>query len=167
MLRRELLQALPALAMESRYALAVSGANEQNAANNQRATSVKFRLIGPGAFLIVVPVRINGHGPFEFGFDTGGAHTSLSAELAKRLQLQVADAGESFGFGSAVHLQATTLGSIQVGDVVGHKVKVGVADFSPFSANLGESVDGILAHDFFGHFVVTIDYPNKVLKLAN
>jgi hypothetical protein len=128
-------------------------------------TSVEFRLIGPGAFLIVVPVRINGQGPFTFGFDTGGAHTSISTQLAERLDLNMADAGESFGFGSAVQLQEARLLSLELGALVLRNAKVAVADFSPFTARLGESIDGILAYDFFGCFVVTIDYPKRVLRI--
>jgi hypothetical protein len=128
---------------------------------------VQFRLIGPGAFLIVVPTHVNGHGPFAFGFDTGGAHTNISSQLAERLGLPLTGKGESYGFGSAVEFRETALETLAVNAVVVPNVRAAVTDFTPFAARLGESIDGILAHDFFGRFVVTIDYPNRILELAD
>jgi hypothetical protein len=41
----------------------------------------------PGTSLIVVPVMINGHGPYKFLLDTGSTKTILSAKVAETLRL--------------------------------------------------------------------------------
>ena len=53
------------------------------------STKVKFRLAGGVQPLILLPVEVNGEGPFEFILDTGAGTSLLSAELGKKLAQQL------------------------------------------------------------------------------
>ena len=48
---------------------------------------IPFTLAGTGGAAIVVPVEINGTGPYQFVVDTGATLTCVDQELATRLQL--------------------------------------------------------------------------------
>ena len=48
------------------------------------SAKAKFRLAGGAQPLILLPVEVNGQGPFEFILDTGAGTSLLSSELAKQ-----------------------------------------------------------------------------------
>jgi hypothetical protein len=52
----------------------------------QQPMQTKFRT-PPGEFMIVVPVTINGAGPFEFLLDTGSTDTLIDRKLIEELHL--------------------------------------------------------------------------------
>ena len=50
-----------------------------------KSAKVKFRLAGGAQPLILLPVQVNGDGPFKFILDTGAGTSLLSSDLAKKL----------------------------------------------------------------------------------
>jgi hypothetical protein len=48
-----------------------------------KSAKVKFRLAGDAQPLILLPVQVNGDGPFEFILDTGAGTSLLSSDLVK------------------------------------------------------------------------------------
>src|ERR1700716_538340 len=48
---------------------------------------VPFDLAAPNDAAIIVPVKINGHGPFKFILDTGATFTCIDQKLADQLKL--------------------------------------------------------------------------------
>jgi hypothetical protein len=50
--------------------------------------SIGFELVGPKEAAIVVPVEVNGEGPFDLVVDIGGTFTCLDESLAERLELR-------------------------------------------------------------------------------
>ena len=50
---------------------------------------VSFRLAGDAQPLILLPVRVNDRGPFDFILDTGAGTSLLSSDLAKQLEVSV------------------------------------------------------------------------------
>jgi Aspartyl protease len=50
---------------------------------------VNFRFVRN--YLVVIPVRVNGAGPYDFLLDTGTNSTILTPELASRIHLQATD----------------------------------------------------------------------------
>jgi len=49
------------------------------------SSRVKFHLAGGAQPLILLPVSVNGQGPFEFILDTGAGTSLLSPELAQKI----------------------------------------------------------------------------------
>src|SRR5205807_10031901 len=48
---------------------------------------VNFELAPPNDAAIIVPVKINGHGPFKFVLDTGATFTCIDQKLVDQLKL--------------------------------------------------------------------------------
>ena len=130
-------------------------------------TQIAFELVGPFSHLIMVPVSVNGKGPFSFGLDTGGAHSTISTALAQRLGLAEKEHTESFGVGSAIPLTMSSIESLSVGQATVRDLPVAVADLSAFEQRLETHIDGILASDYLKHFILTIDYPHRLLRLED
>ncbi len=126
--------------------------------------------LAPKAPLLLVPVFINGKGPFDFILDTGAARTVLSSPLAGELGLTDRPTAEgAMGAGgntkvasSIVRLEAFTLGPAKRKDW-----ETGCIDFSPISQQLGTKIGGVVGHDFLQDFVLTVDYPAGSLHFAS
>src|SRR5436190_23248466 len=48
---------------------------------------VPFELAPPNDAAVIVPVKINGHGPFKFVLDTGATFTCIDQKLVDQLKL--------------------------------------------------------------------------------
>jgi hypothetical protein len=124
------------------------------------ADEVALSIRSSGA--VLVPVAIDGHGPFTFLLDTGSSHSAVGSELAERLSLPVVasvrvltPAGPETGH--VVRLQRLAIGSASVLGLIPSVVSF---------ARLRErepGVDGVLGQDFLSRFDYTIDYRRERL----
>jgi predicted aspartyl protease len=122
------------------------------------SAKVKFRLAGGAQPLILLPVSVNDHGPFEFILDTGAGTSLLSPELAKRLELTVIGSKEGQTAGGKVSVSLAKLHSLAVGPAKLDNVDVGVVDLSQIGQAVGAKIDGDLGHNFLKYFRIIIDY---------
>ncbi len=105
--------------------------------------------------------RINGKGPFRFGFDTGQSPAALvSQELVERLNLPVVSQ-VTLGDGSRQN-------SSKVDVVRVETIELGGAVFRGIDAVVwsGEG-DGSLGYSLFGHCLLTVDVGSNRLRLAH
>jgi predicted aspartyl protease len=112
--------------------------------------------------LVVVPVRINGHGPYRFLLDTGASNTVLSLSVADGLGIP---RGRSFTLatgGGNVTATVRKLSAFTVGPVRLENVDAAVANVPLFKAI---RVDGVLGSDYLRRFKISIDYDNQVMDL--
>jgi predicted aspartyl protease len=146
------------------------------AALSPSSAKVKFRLGGGAQPLILLPVEINGQGPFEFILDTGAGTSLLSSELARRLEVKVLGSKEGQSAGGKVSVSLAKVDSLAVGDTKLHDVDVGIVDLSHIGKTIGAKIDGDLGYNFLKHFRITIDYgtcelrfddPKRVEHFAN
>lgn len=112
---------------------------------------------------MIVPVMINGKGPFHFSLDSGCSCSVINNSLAKRLELP------EVGLQSSIN-NIPELHKVFKADysIFGVSIKGGLFMEIPLDhfASLGMSpIDGILGGDFLSHFVVEIDYKSKTLSL--
>ncbi len=122
-----------------------------------RATA-KFRLAGGGQPLILLPVHVNGEGPFDFILDTGAGTSLLSRELAGRLDVKIIGSKDGHSAGGRVSVSLAKLDSLAVGDMRMGDVDVGIVDLAHIGRAIGAQIDGDLGYNFLKHFRVTIDY---------
>ncbi len=120
--------------------------------------SNKFRLAGGAQPLILLPVRVNDRGPFDFILDTGAGTSLLSSELAKQLETKVIGSKEGQSAGGKVSVSLAKVESLAVGETKLHDVDVGVVDLAQIGKTVGAKIDGDLGYNFLKHFRVTIDY---------
>jgi predicted aspartyl protease len=112
----------------------------------------------------LVPVYIDGKGPFEFLLDTGSTVSSVSEGLASRLHLTKS--------GSTAKVHGVT-GSSKVPQATVTRWKLGAAALAPDAlselnlASTSGGVAGLLGSDELRHFgSVTIDFTRHQLRLG-
>jgi hypothetical protein len=114
--------------------------------------------------LIVVPVKINQSGPFDFMVDTGSQLNVIDPALASQLNLK--SQGTVGLIKTAARSQASVgvLDSLEVGSQVVLNPLVVVQDLGPIQA-ADPRIRGVLGENFLAHFDVLIDYGRGLLCL--
>jgi hypothetical protein len=127
---------------------------------------VRFELVGPGDAALVVPVLINGKGPFPLVLDTGTPLTCVDQSLANELDLQ--EAADTVAIGGAVggtnSVRLVRLESIEVGTAKSAGLIGCVVDLGPMLKS-GVEVKGLLGLNFLKAYHVTIDFDNRTIRL--
>jgi hypothetical protein len=107
---------------------------------------------------IVVPVRINGQGPFRLALDTGSPITFVSNRVARKLKLLEAETAASpllMGIRGQTPVKSFAVGGARTADfevlILDHPV-------IELLSQVDGPVDGIVGYSFFGRFRTTIDY---------
>jgi len=123
---------------------------------------LKPRLVA-GA-LLVIPVKINQAGPFDFMVDTGSQLNVIDPALAAQLHLK--SQGTVGLVATAAYLQASIgeLDSLEAGSNVVLKPLVVVQDLGPIQA-ADARIRGVLGENFLAHFDVLMDYAHGLLCL--
>jgi len=114
--------------------------------------------------LIVIPVRINQAGPFDFMVDTGSQVTVIDPSLASELNLK---AQGRVGLVSVVNFaqaSATVLDTLEADSHVIEKSPAIVQDLRPIQA-ADPHIRGVLGESFLAHFDLFVDYGHKLLCL--
>src|SRR5439155_118168 len=106
--------------------------------------SNKFRLAGGAQPLILLPVRVNDRGPFDFILDTGAGTSLLSSDLATQLVAKILGSKEGQSAGGKVSVSLATVDSLAVGEMKLRDVDVGIVDLSQIAKTIGAKIDGDL-----------------------
>ena len=128
------------------------------------ASKVKFRLAGGAQPLMLLPVSVNGEGPFEFVLDTGAGTSLLTPELADRLKIERTGAKQGHTAGGPVNALLATADSFALGEIRRDDVDVAIMDLSHIGRAVGPRLEGDLGYNFLKHFRLTIDF--RVLELT-
>lgn len=119
--------------------------------------------VGPSSGAVLVPVGVNGHGPFTFVLDTGSSHSTVSSELAVRLALPaVAKTSVATIAGSETRL-VVQVRQLTVGNATGDNLMPSVDSTAQLRA-IEPGVDGILGQDFLSTRNYTVDYRRNRLR---
>jgi predicted aspartyl protease len=126
---------------------------------------VEFELKGPGDAALVIPVSINGEGPYDFVLDTGATLTCIDAALAAELDLPeargIGAVATGIGGGGAttiVRIESLTVGSATSGEMTACHL-----DLEQFRA-AGIEIQGLLGLNFLRSFTVTLDFERGVAR---
>ena len=133
---------------------------------NTEAGEVSFELAGPGGAAIIVPVHINGKGPFNFVLDTGATLTCIDQGLVEQLNLP--EQSGVFGAGATIrgegNVKLVRISSLQVGTATATDLNGCSIDLGNIQA-IGVDVKGLLGLNFLKSFRVMIDFEKKILQL--
>ncbi len=129
------------------------------------SAKVKFRLAGGAQPLILLPVQVNGRGPFDFILDTGAGTSLLSSDLAKQLDVKVIGSKEGHSAGGKVSVSLAKIDFLAVGGIKLSDVDVGIVDLATIGKTIGAKIDGDLGYNFLKHFRVSIDYRDCEIRL--
>ena len=114
--------------------------------------------------LLVIPVKINQSGPFDFMVDTGSQLNVIDPALAAQLNLK--SQGTVGLVATAAYSQASVaiLDSLEAGSQVVVKPLVVVQDLGPIQT-ADPRIRGVLGENFLAHFDMLIDYARGLLCL--
>ncbi len=131
------------------------------------AGEVAFRLEGPNDAALVVPVHIDGTGPYDFVFDTGSTLTCVDPDLAAHLELEEQPVGPGIGIGAggAERLSVVSIDSVRIGRAVVTDVLACVIDLQT-ARRFGLEVHGLVGLNFMKPFTVTIDFNRGILRIT-
>lgn len=132
------------------------------------AGDIAFELAGAGGAALVVPLRINGRGPYEFILDTGATVTCVAEALAADLSLPDVPGGIGYGagVGSQGALRLVTIDSLTIGGARAFDINACVVDLQHL-AGLDLEIDGLLGLNFLRQFHVVLDFERNVLRLED
>jgi predicted aspartyl protease len=110
---------------------------------------------------LLVPVTINGQGPFRFVLDTGANRTVLTPQLATHLGLTISTSTKLImtGVTGSAAVPTVAVGHIKVGDVELKNVQL------PVAAGLSEDVSGTLGVDALPDTRVLLDFANSRIQI--
>jgi hypothetical protein len=114
--------------------------------------------------LIVIPVKINQAGPFEFMVDTGSQVTIIDPTLASQLRLKLQGTAGLVSVAGYAHGSVTVLDSLEADYRVLEKPFAIVEDLGTIQA-ADVRIRGVLGENFLSHFDLFIDYAHKLFCL--
>ena len=131
---------------------------EHHSMGSHVKADVTFSLAGGSQPVIIVPVSINGRGPFQFILDTGAGLSLLAPYMASRFGIVATEFHEARGAGGAVKIGLCRVASHQVGAAERTNLKLGITDeLHRIGTRVGARVDGDLGFNFLSAFEATID----------
>lgn len=124
------------------------------------AVEVPFAQPWPGA--VVVPVTVNGTGPYSFLIDTGSSHTAVTERLASDLQAprvaktQLSSAGGD-QWAAVVRIDRLATSALEFCDVL-------ATELPPNALGNGAAIDGVLGRDVLERQSFSIDYRRRMVQ---
>jgi predicted aspartyl protease len=115
--------------------------------------------------LIVIPVKINQAGPFDFIVDTGSQITVVDPSLATKLGLTPQGTVGLVSAASYAHVSVTVIRSLEIASHVVENPAVIIKDLAPFR-EADFHIRGVLGQNFLSHFDLMIDYRHKLLCMG-
>ena len=123
--------------------------------NGQKSVTVPFKLINNHMY---IEVKLNGHGPYEMLFDTGGSN-AIVPTLAHDLGLKLQGAFQSRGTGEeTLDVSATSIDRMEIGGAFLDHQTFASAALESFGNVEGKPFVGIVGYEIFRRFVVRTDY---------
>lgn len=114
--------------------------------------------------MIIVPVSINGSGPYDFLLDTGCAKTMIDRKLADQLGLSRVGEKTVVGVLASARMSVVHVDSLSV---AGASVGGGELFSSDHPATVTGKVRGVLGEDFLRNFDLLIDYRHQSIRLES
>jgi predicted aspartyl protease len=124
-------------------------------------TVVPFRFVG--GFAVVVPVTVNGRGPYDFMLDTGSTISAVDRELTRQLALDEQAQGTVTTLAGNIPVLLALVSSMNVGPVAEKGVEVMVRDLSGLR-HLDPAIRGVLGQNVLDHADFLLDYRHKLME---
>jgi len=114
-----------------------------------------------------VEVKINGHGPYQFGIDTGASTGfTITPELSRELSLPVTSHTQSHS--AMEHANDPSVDVVHIDDLLlaGHLFHHAIGIAPPNASPLVKNGSGLLGIGLFQDVVVRLDYPSNKLSIS-
>jgi hypothetical protein len=147
-------------------AAGVTTAARSGGSKKARTLVVPLQVVKQGRqVLALVPVKIDGAGPFTFALDTGASRSLVDSQLAAKLHVQKAGSTQKVGgIAGVTKVTLIKVRSWSAGPVKLPRTTIVMSNL-PFG-NAYAGIQGLLGSDMLSRFdVVTIDYGKQQLRL--
>jgi hypothetical protein len=114
--------------------------------------------------VIIIPVRVNQAGPYDFMVDTGSQITVIDPSLALELNLKPKGTVGLVSVASYAQASVTVLDRLEAGSHLVENPFAVVHDLRDMRAT-DPRIRGVLGENFLAHFDLLIDYAHKLLCL--
>jgi hypothetical protein len=136
--------------------------------NGRKQQTISFQLVKN---LIIIPIYINGKGPFDFILDTGVKLMIVTDNsLKESLGVSYPRAIKIKGYGNFEGIDAF-LGStsVKIGNTEASSIPIVFLkdDILPLSGYVGKKIYGLIGYSFFNSFVVKINYSLRAIKIIS
>lgn len=120
--------------------------------------------------LMIIPLSINGKGPYNFVLDTGvGLFLVTDPKLVDTLEIKNLRTIRIMGFGEGSDLSAFVTPSlkVQIGSAVAESIPAAILkkDVFELSSYAGMPIHGLVGFEFFSSFTVKISYPVSTITI--
>jgi aspartyl protease len=140
----------------------ICGSTEASATGpEQPGNAVRFHLYDD--YLIVVPVMVNGAGPFNFLLDTGSTSTVIDPDLERQLNAPQVGGSTVVRISDTREDQRVRLDEVRVGPAM-VKGLAPLVDGMEDATALVPGLRGVLGEDFLKKFDILIDYDKRWLR---
>lgn len=128
---------------------------------------VSFKLAGPNEAALIVPVKINGKGPYDFVLDTGATFTCVDRALADELKLPdwSGPLGSVVITGGEGQMGFVKIDMLVVGDTAKASELVACKLDLTRMQPPGFGIKGLVGLNFLKNYRVTIDFERNSLRL--
>jgi predicted aspartyl protease len=140
---------------------AVAAAQDQTQPNPHIVTA-KIKL--DELSMIIVPVSINGSGPYDFLLDTGSAKSMVDQKLADELGLP--RVGEKTIVGVLASAK-TSVVNVNSFSIAGAAIAGGDVFCTEHPPTIAGKVRGVVGEDFLRNFDVLVDYRHQLIELES
>jgi predicted aspartyl protease len=130
--------------------------------------AVSLRVITTGGeTLVIVPIKVNGRGPYDFVLDTGASSSTVSRSLTRRLRLP--ETGATAHVRGVAGDTVVPLVKVRAWTLGGQRLRGRSLPVIDLGGNFGESqIGGLLGSDELRRFgAVRLDYKNRKLILRD
>lgn len=130
--------------------------------SDRKVAHIRFELNGNH---IYIRARINSSQLLWFVLDTGADHSVINLKRTRELGLKTGEATRATGAGGSVESAQVHDVTFDLGPVQLSNLSVATFPLESIEATSGHPMDVILGSEFFGKFVVEIDYETQILTL--
>ncbi|HKR00623.1 MAG TPA: retropepsin-like aspartic protease [Pyrinomonadaceae bacterium] len=157
---------LPFLLLAQSFGCALQQTSQVGEPSEASPGAVKFTMAGPNEAAIIVPVKINGQGPYDFVLDTGATFTCVDSRFAEELKLPewkgsfgTVVVGPGGGGMKLFKIETLEVGNAKAAGLIACAVEL------DRMAPPGLGIKGLVGLNFLKSYRVNIDFKKKSLQL--
>ncbi len=128
---------------------------------NTSRNSVPLRVVH--GFAVLVPVFVDGNGPYDFLLDTGSTNTSVDRELGHSLSLMPNDEATVETVVGRIPVAIALAQTVSVGPIVEANVEILVRDLEGLR-QVDPDIRGVLGQNALRHSNYLLDYKRRILE---
>ncbi|MCD4655893.1 aspartyl protease family protein [bacterium] len=118
---------------------------------------------------LIVGIKINGKGPYDFVLDSGAAATIIDNSFADELGLERISGMQAVGIGGAESVDKVEVAELSIGDFRIDTLDLYCMDMKILGEMLGldDNFKGIVGYDLFARAIMKLDYQNQQLTIID